>query len=64
MGLEYLGHLKYLFGGLIYLVSSTFREKKKTEWTTKSNMHKIYEIGMWVSIPIISCLLIIAVIYK
>jgi len=59
MGLEYL---EYLFGGLIYLVSSKFREKKMKKWAKESQMYKIYEIGMWVSIPVISFLLIIAVI--
>ena len=59
MGLEYL---EYLFGGFIYLVSSKFREKKKTKWAMESQMYKIYEIGMWVSIPIISFLIIVAVV--
>ena len=59
MGLEYL---EYLFGGLIYLVSSKFREKKNIKWAKESHMYKIYEIGMWVSIPVISFLVIIAVI--
>ena len=59
MGLEYL---EYLFGGLIYLVSSRFREKKNKKWAKESQMYKIYEIGMWVSIPVISCLVVIAVI--
>ena len=58
MGLDYL---EYLFGGLIYLVSSKFREKKKIKWAKESHMYKIYEIGMWVSIPVITSLVIIAV---
>jgi hypothetical protein len=58
MGLEYL---EYLFGGLVYLVSPTFREKKNKKWAKESHMYKIYEIGMWISVPIISIFLIIAV---
>ena len=59
MGLEYL---EYLFGGLIYLVSSKFREKKNKRWAKEGQMYKIYEIGMWVSIPVITYLVIIAVV--
>ena len=61
MGLEYL---EYLFGGLIYLVSSKFRAKKNEKWAKESQMYKTYEIGMWVSIPIISFFLIVAVVSK
>ncbi|MEE9338901.1 MAG: hypothetical protein V3U87_12555 [Methylococcaceae bacterium] len=52
MSLEFL---EYLFGGALYLVSENFREKKKLQW---SKLGQMYEIGMWVSIPFISVLVI------
>lgn len=61
MGLEYI---EYLFGGLIYLTSSKFREKKNRKWANESNLYKIYEVGMWTFIPVVSLFLIIAVIAK
>ena len=57
MGLEYL---VYFIGGILYLVSPGFRERKQNKWSTQSSMFKIYEIGMWVLIPIITLLLIVA----
>ncbi|MEW8287164.1 MAG: hypothetical protein AB2697_14340 [Candidatus Thiodiazotropha endolucinida] len=42
----------YLIGGFLYLVSQKYRDKKKKEWDDMSELYKIYEIGMWVSIPI------------
>ena len=59
MGLEYI---EYMFGGLIYLISAKFREKKSKKWANESSMYKIYEIGMWISIPVISLFLIVAVV--
>ena len=59
MGLEYI---EYMFGGLIYLTSAKFREKKSKKWANESSMYKIYEIGMWISIPVISLFLIVAVV--
>jgi len=56
IGIEFI---EYLFGGLLYLVSPRFRAKKNHKWSNQSNMYKIYEIGMWVTIPIICALLII-----
>lgn len=55
MGIEYI---EYLFGGFLYLISPSFREKKLREWKCKSAMHKIYEVGMWVSIPFFTFCLI------
>ena len=60
MGLEYL---EYLFGGFLYLMSSKFREKKKHTWENQSNMYKIYEVGMWVTVPIFSAMAIVAVLF-
>ncbi len=59
MGLEYI---EYIFGGLIYLISAKFREKKNKIWASESSMYKIYEIGMWIFIPVISLFLIVAVV--
>ena len=59
MGLEYI---EYMFGGLIYLISAKFREKKNKIWASESSMYKIYEIGMWIFIPVISLFLIVAVV--
>lgn len=42
----------YLFGGFLYLVSPSYRNKKQKEWEGMSELYKIYEIAMWVSIPI------------
>jgi len=61
MGLEYI---EYMFGGLLYFFSEKFRQKKQSKWKNESQMYKIYEIGMWISIPIISCLLIVAVVFQ
>ncbi len=58
MGIEFI---EYLFGGFIYWLSATFRERKKQEWANKGNMYKIYEVGMWVTIPLATLLLIVAV---
>lgn len=59
MGIEYL---EYLFGGFIYWLSPAFRAKKQKEWAEKNDMHKIYEVGMWITIPFITLLLIVAVV--
>ncbi len=61
MGLEYL---EYLFGGILYIVSPAFRKKKQKKWSALGTMFKIYEIGMWALIPIISLLLIVTIISK
>jgi hypothetical protein len=61
MGLEFL---VYLFGGIIYLVSPSFRRKTQLKWEKQSSMFKIYEIGMWVLTPFISFLLIVALLSK
>lgn len=42
----------YLIGGFLYLVSQKYRHKKHKEWDGMSELYKIYEIGMWVSIPV------------
>ena len=57
-------YLQLLFGGLVYLLSPTFREKKKTKWASQSGMYKIFEMGMWVSIPVVTLLVIVAAIAK
>ena len=59
VGVEYF---EYLYGGLVYWLSPAFREKKQREWANKSNMYKIYEVGMWVSIPLITLLLVVVVV--
>ena len=61
MGPEYL---QFLFGGLVYLLSPTFREKKKRKWSSQSAMYKIFEIGLWVSIPVVTLFVIVAAIAK
>lgn len=58
MGLEFL---EYLLGGLLYLISPSFREKKQRQWSNQSQMYKIYEVGMWLTIPFFSGLVIIVV---
>jgi len=57
IGLEYI---EYLFGGLAYCSSSKIRKRKNEEWKTKGEMYKIYEVGMWIAIPIITILLVAA----
>jgi hypothetical protein len=53
----------YVIGGILYLVSQKYRDKKKKEWKGMSELYKIYEIGMWVSMPVfILTLIIIAVV--
>ena len=61
MGLEYL---EYFIGGILYFLSPTFRERKQNKWSTQSSMFKIYEIGMCALMPIITLLLIVAVLVK
>ncbi len=41
----------YLLGGLMYLVSPRYRRIKQKAWASQSVMFKIYEIGMWITIP-------------
>lgn len=38
----------YLFGGIYYLLSPSFRETKKREWGEQSDLNRIHEVGMWV----------------
>ncbi|OIO68026.1 MAG: hypothetical protein CO186_10815 [Zetaproteobacteria bacterium CG_4_9_14_3_um_filter_49_83] len=44
----------FLFGGLVYLSSPTFREKKRREWNSRSMLYKMYEIAMWVFLPAVT----------
>ena len=53
--------MQYILGGLYYLLSPTFRDKKHRQWENQGSMVKIYEIGMWVTIPFIVVLIIIAI---
>lgn len=55
MMIDWIG---YLFGGIFYLTSAAFRRKKEREWEKQSVMLRIYEIGMWVTIPLASLSLI------
>lgn len=61
MGLEYL---EYLFGGLLYLFSATFREKKAAQWEKSGSGQKIADVGMWLTIPAISLLTLYIVLLK
>jgi hypothetical protein len=49
----------YLLGGFLYLVSRNYRDKKQKEWEGVSELYKIYEIGMWLSMPTFILILII-----
>jgi len=52
--------LGYLFDSIHYLLSPSYRKKKKKEWASKSSMFKIHEVGMWITVLSILLLLIIA----
>lgn len=53
--------LHYLFGGMAFLLSPRYRHRKRAYWVEKGRMFKIYEIGMWASIPTAVIWLLIAV---
>lgn len=53
--------IQYIFGGIFYLLSPAYRKKKRQQWETQSSMVKIYEIGMWLTIPFIIALSVIAI---
>jgi len=42
---EIMDYFDFLIGGFLYLVSEKFRQKKNKEWSEKSQLYKIYEIG-------------------
>ena len=58
VGLEVV---EYLIGGFMYLFSSRYREYKNKRWSNQSSMYKIYEVGMWIAIPIICGLVVLVV---
>jgi len=62
--MDLIDYFMNLFGGLFYLFSPTFRERKNKEWARKSQMYKIYEMGMWIFMPILSVFLAVIILAK
>jgi hypothetical protein len=53
--------IQYIVGSFLYLLSPAFREKKRRQWENQGLMVKIYEIGMWLTMPLIIVLSIVAI---
>jgi hypothetical protein len=53
--------LGFIFGGLYYLLSPAFREKKQQQWETQGSNAKIHDIGMWITTLLVIVLLIVAI---
>jgi hypothetical protein len=54
--------VQYIVGGIYYLLSPTFREKKRQQWKSQGSMVKIHEIGMWLTTGLVVVLLIATIV--
>ncbi|MGD8939569.1 MAG: hypothetical protein PVJ72_09325, partial [Gammaproteobacteria bacterium] len=54
--------IHFVLGGLFYLLSPAFRQKKRQQWKSRGSMVKVYEVGMWLTIPFIVVLIVVATI--
>lgn len=49
----------YLFGAFLYSMSQKFRERKRREWDKQSDIYRVYEVGMWIIIPVFTLIFVL-----